>query len=617
MVNFNCSKTFFILFFTGCFCHGILQAQVLNSETIVRIDQGKKVSTYRLLIQVNNKEDQSLSKIQIRHEPDEELDLLEARIIGPNGNTVRKVKKKDIITRSDLSYGTYYTDGLVTEFDMYWNQYPYQIEYSYEITNSEFFWLAYWYPVEYMNKKSIKSSLRIEFPVNYKISMDYSKELIFNDSIQGKTRILTWMSGPYKPPKPEMFSPPMAEQMPHVFVTPKVFEYGVPGSSESWSSFGAWQMELNRGTDLLPASEKKTVKQLVIDEKDPIEKTRILYNYLQDKTQYINVDIDKGGMKSYPASYVSQNKYGDCKALTTYMKAMLKSIGIESYYTLINGAVNPILVNSDFPSQQFNHAVLMVPIEKDTIWLENTSNTAPFNYLGTFTQGRSALVIDAESSRLVQTPVLKPEDVFDSRNYQFTADEKGNWTVSFNGEIGGGLYENYRYYLKNVSSKDLENSLKEDFGDTHFELEDWKFSGMDPYGRRMKISAQGNSRSQIKKIGSLRVISPKRTPIPDFEKPEKRKSNVRINYPIYRTSTFSYDFSGLNNVRTVQVQDEASISSQYGLYKVTYELQGRNIKVTETFLLESGEYPKSEYKDFYSFIQEIKSLQKSINILIQ
>jgi hypothetical protein len=70
-------------------------------------------------------------------------------------------------------------------------------------------------------------------------------------------------------------------------------------------------------------------------------------------------------------------------------------------------------------------------------------------------------------------------------------------------------------------------------------------------------------------------------------------------------------------MRTVQVPKEASVASQYGLYKVTYELQGRIIKIKESFLLESGEYPKTEYKDFYSFIQEIKSLQKSINILIQ
>ena len=115
--------------------------------------------------------------------------------------------------------------------------------------------------------------------------------------------------------------------------------------------------------------------------------------------------------------------------------------------------------------------------------------------------------------------------------------------------------------MKNVSSEDLESSLKEDFGDSNFELEDWKFSGMDSDGRRMVISAQGNSRSQIKSIGSLKVISPKRIAIPDFEKPEKRKSNVRINYPINRINKFSYDLSNLNKIRAVQVPKKASLSS--------------------------------------------------------
>ena len=133
---------------------------------------------------------------------------------------------------------------------------------------------------------------------------------------------------------------------------------------------------------------------------------------MQDNTRYVNVTLGIGGMKPYPAEYVSNNKYGDCKALTNYMKALLQCAGIESYYsTIYAGGTAPGSDPLKCPGQQFNHVILAVPLENDTLWLENTSNTNPFAYPGTFTQNRQALLVDGSKSRLVRTPSLNETDV--------------------------------------------------------------------------------------------------------------------------------------------------------------------------------------------------------------
>lgn len=115
------------------------QAQVLDYATKIKIEKGKKITEKTFLIQVKNKENNWLSHIEVGHGPDAEFSLIGAKVIDAKGNIVKKLRKKDISTKSDLSHGTFYQDDLIEEFDLYWNEYPYQIEYSYRITEEKIY----------------------------------------------------------------------------------------------------------------------------------------------------------------------------------------------------------------------------------------------------------------------------------------------------------------------------------------------------------------------------------------------------------------------------------------------------------------------------------------------
>jgi hypothetical protein len=112
------------------------------------------------------------------------------------------------------------------------------------------------------------------------------------------------------------------------------------------------------------------------------DKVRFLYRYLQQNMRYVSVQLGIGGLKPFPAMFVDQKKYGDCKALTNYMGALLRAVNIPSCYAIVNAGTNAKPADPKFPDNVFNHVILCVPLKNDTTWLECTSNTQPFGQLG-------------------------------------------------------------------------------------------------------------------------------------------------------------------------------------------------------------------------------------------
>jgi hypothetical protein len=331
------------------------------------------------------------------------LDDVEIKVYDKSGKQVGKYKKKDLNTVA-IGEGLV-EDGYVTYFYINAPSYPVTVEYSYEQKFKSTLSLPdyrFIQPKEAVISSSYLVSVPSDINIRYKARHTNIKPSITEE---GKNKIYQWNVKNIPAIENEDGSVAASHRFPHVKITTDQFShYGYKGDQSSWQSFGKWIDQLAEGLDELPEERQKFFQQLVSDASDENEKIRRVYNYLQENFRYVSIQLGIGGLRPFSASFTDEKKYGDCKALSNYMKAALKAVGIRSHLAVINAAYNEEPVDPDFPSNDFNHMILCVPGPKDSVWLECTSNTAEYGQLGTFTENRNALLITEKGGVLVPTP---------------------------------------------------------------------------------------------------------------------------------------------------------------------------------------------------------------------
>ena len=200
------------------------------------------------------------------------------------------------------------------------------------------------------------------------------------------------------------FISPIKERIPHAFIIPAKFHFdGSNGKQSSWTELGKWQYELLEGRDILPPALLEEVLKITADCTTPLEKVKAIYDFLGRTTRYVSIQLGIGGLQPASATDVYRTGFGDCKALTNYTRAMLASIGIPSYYTVIS--TEDVTMIREFSSvNQGNHVILQVPMINDTLWLECTNPKLPLGYVHQSIAGHDAMVVKPSGGEIHTLP---------------------------------------------------------------------------------------------------------------------------------------------------------------------------------------------------------------------
>ena len=544
-----------------------------------------------------------------------EIEQMEARIYDEMGEEIKKVKEKDFTDASAVSEISIYEDDRVKYLNYMPLKYPYTVDYKSEVIYNNTVFFPIWAPLD-----------------DFYVSLQHAEyEIINTGNVELKTKKTNFdnynidslsnhhfVASNVPAIKYEAYTPDLKSLVPIYKVAMKWFSMvGVDGENNNWKDFGKWMYDrLLAGTDAIPQTTIDEVRALTEGVDNPIERAKMVYKYMQDKTRYISIQVGIGGWKPMIANDVDKLGYADCKGLTNYTKALLKAVDVPSYYTVVYGGNAIRSIDKEFSYIEGNHVILCVPQEDENIFLECTSQTSPFGFTAGFTDDRDVLLVKPEGGEIVHTKVYEADDSVQKTEATVVLDETGSVSAAVRIATTGFQY-NLHEGIENRTDRDQQLHYKEYWDN----INNLKIDAITIDNDKEKVIYNENielsSTNYASKSGTRLIFQPnmfnKVTNIPP------RYTERQLEFKIDRSFKDIDEFI-IEYPETLQIEaftDSKSISSKFGTYEFKIEqLEGNKLKYTRTYILNKGDYQKEDYRAYRDFRKKIVKNDKIKVVLV-
>ncbi len=586
----------------------------MHQTTFTVKNLGEATTKVRYAVTLLNEHAKSHASLEVHYNKQlGHVNYIEGTLYDADGKAVERIKRSDIVDVSAVSDFSLFEDSRVKAARFKHTLYPCTVEFEYEETTNNLLFYPLWFPQEGLNVAVESASFQVLMPVG--MDLRYAQKNLGNAKAQISTtpagRSYTWEVKNVPALEKEPFSPSYSEWLPVVYTGPADFEMGgIKGNMNTWEGLGKWDYELNANRDVLPEEARQKVMQLTAGTKDPVEKVRKVYEYLQSRTRYVSIQLGVGGWQTFEAKTVADKGYGDCKALTNYTKAMLKAAGIEAYAALVMAGEDAPPTPADFPSSHFNHVILCVPLPKDTVWLECTSQTNPFSYLGSFTGDRYALLATPAGGKLVKTPVYKATDNLQQRRIEVTLDANGDGVAQATSVYTGLQQDDISPAIHQLSPEDQKKWLYKRIRIPSFEISTFSLTQEKSRIPVVTEKLTLNVRKCASKSGTRVFLSPNlmsawsQTPPPV----ENRRTEVVWEMDFIDTDTVVYHLPQGFGIEFVP--EKVEFSSRFGTYTANVTATNDLITYTRRVSMNKGKFPASTYPELVDFYRKVVKADK-------
>jgi len=532
------------------------------------------------------------------------------------GNEIRKIDKDEMQDYSAVSGFSIYEDDRLKYVDLSYGTYPYTIEYEYEISYSQIMSYPVW-AIQEFHTAVEKSTYTIRLPQG---KTYHSKPIQLDvepiQTVSNGTQIDIWTVTNVKAVEREPMLAHPDQVLAKVLITPAQFEVkNYVGSMSSWEAFGEFMYRLNAERDVLSPDMQAQVQEITADLTTDAEKIDALYRFLQNNMRYVSVQLGIGGWQTFDADYVETNKYGDCKALTNFMKAMLQTVGIEAYPALIRNSKKPYEVDEHFALPSFNHVILYVPAEE--MWLECTSNSFPPDYIGSSNADRPVLLVTENGGKLARTPAMQPQENVQKSITHVHLQADGQAVLQDEVTLTGAMHDLYRAASRQLSEEERRKWFLENSSLPMATIEQLEISALqeEPIAKlnyRLEIPRFA-SRAGRRLFATVNVTNAHTYVPPPVD---ERSFPARINTGRLEVDTVIIALPEGMKMESIP-EEMISLQTDFGAYQASFQQEEGKVIYTRKLELQAMEIAPERYEELRDFFKEIAKADAVKMVLVE
>ncbi|HYF30673.1 MAG TPA: DUF3857 domain-containing protein [Chitinophagaceae bacterium] len=572
---------------------------------------------YKRVVTILNEKGDDHAGLVVHYDSFHEIEYIEGTLYDINGKKIRSLKKGEIRdqsgTGSDLA-----NDDRYKVHHFYHRVYPYTVEYEYAVTRKQTMSFPNWFTQVDQFYAVEESRFVLVVPTSYQFrykAFNYpgNPEI----TTQSDKTVYQWTAKKLPPIQYAYGFPGWRYISPMVITGPTDFQFDdYKGKLNNWGEFGNFIQALIQGRDMLPDPVKQQVHALIAGKQSTREKVEVLYEYLQKNTRYISIQFGVGGLRPFEAGFVAKNKYGDCKALSNYMYALLKEAGIPSHYTIVRAGDDEEDIVNDFPSNQFNHVILCVPVEKDTVWLECTSQDQVPGYMGSFTGNRHALLVTSEGGKLVRTPFYGIRENHQVSRVKAVVEENGNLSVEQSADYSGLLQELHHDLINSLSKDKVKEFLNQSLDLATYDILDFKYEQdrkqVPVVHEQLKLVVNNYVQISGKRIFVTPNIS-NRFHIKLTQ--EDRKYPIKLWHAFVEVDSVEIAVPG--GYKTEAMPNPVQVESKFGKYTGSYKVDNNKIYYYRRFERYNGIFENTLYPELVKFYEQVYKADRNRIVLVK
>lgn len=489
----------------------------VNRDVEIMMSKGmpvaKAVEVSEMLI-LDDKANGIYNKDKVYHSSFNELKKVEAYTLVPDGNGTKKMKVSEFKTQSSPSSGIFYDDVKETAFD-----YPKVIKGSITHVETEHFnkdihFISPFYFGSYL--PVVNASFSLTFPedmeVKYIIRNDQKKNITVTESKKGKKKKIEFAATGIN--NNEYFADAVSQSYYTQHVIVYVTRYRQDGVDipvyNTVDELYKWNSSFLKDINTTSSSLLKQVADSICAGKTTEwDKAQAIYHWVQSHIKYVAFEAGMEGFVPRQAEEVCAKRYGDCKDMASLLTALLKTSGLQAYFTWIGTRSIPYTYTEVPLPITDNHMISAVKVDNKWIFLDATDPNCIFGFPTSSIQNKEALIgINADKYELVKVPVMPAARNFIVDSTFLTIDKKvlkGAASVDYMGYYGSDVYNSLLYNKGDDERVYARRRMAK--GSNKFIMKDYKISFPDPANKSANIRSNFEIPDYVKSIDDEMYIN--------------------------------------------------------------------------------------------------------------